>query len=375
MSHRSAIVDGELIHDGQPTGLSIVGWEEVWRIGPDGAAHRVWERIMPRIDDSALECSIFLYPSETDAEKGESVGGSGFLVGLKYEHSEATHLYAVTNSHVAKECPVIRLNSKKGEPRIIPRAPSAWVHHSDGDDLAISSIELDKDKYKFKYLLASPSFLMTEDRMKRSDIGAGDETFMVGRYVGRDERKGNVPVVRFGHLAAAGTETINQGKERDYFLQESFLVETHSIGGLSGSPVFVWVPFERVHRGPRDGERAMQWRKEVRSLSLKPREWLLGIDWGHLDEVIYGDDGEQRHILFPGMAGIVPAWKLSQMLAAPEIVEMRQKKERNDKTTSKLDMRQRRSQKSHAGADIPVPAKADFERDLSKAIRKTPSEN
>jgi hypothetical protein len=75
------------------------------------------------------------------------------------------------------------------------------------------------------------------------------------------------------------------------------------------------------------------------------------------------------------MAGIVPAWKLSQMLAAPEIVEMRQKKERNDKTTSKLDMRQRRSQKSHAGADIPVPAKADFERDLSKAIRKTPSEN
>ena len=62
---------------------------------------------MPRIEDRLLKAIVYLYESEEAADSGEP-GGSGFLVGEPCAIPEAVFLFAVTNAHVAKPCPVIR---------------------------------------------------------------------------------------------------------------------------------------------------------------------------------------------------------------------------------------------------------------------------
>ncbi len=357
------------IQDGQPTGLFAGGFYEIWRIDRDGDAYRVWERIMPRIDDSVLYCAAYLYHSGQDAIEGAHSGGSGFLVGVPVGYDvgdwksrpRGRHIYAVTNSHVIKDrASVIRLNAKKGETKVIDLPPESWIHHPKGDDIAVTPIELDRELYKFKYLAVGEDMFVTPERLKDRAIGPGDETFTVGRFVARDERQSNAPIVRFGHIAGLGTEMIDQGKERDYFKQESFLVESHSISGFSGSPVFIWVPFERTVNF-RDEKKQSEFRRQARSYQYAPREYFLGVDWGHLEDWSP-----------PGMAGVVPAWKLLEVLSIPEVVEMRQQKEQSESKImrAKLDVRERPMQKSRAGESVPVPTKSQFLSDLNKATRR-----
>jgi hypothetical protein len=332
---------GKAVQDGQPTGLCAGGFREIWRIDGDGDAYRIWEKVMPRIDDSVLDCAVYLYASERDAVEGAGFGGSGFLVGVQVgwdrdgwtvsNSARTHHIYAVTTSHVVEDGnSVVRLNTREGATKVIDLPPESWIHHPSGDDIAIAPIEPDREMHKFKYLGVGLGMFVTKERLKDCAIGPGDETFAVGRFVARDERQSNAPIVRFGHVSGLGTEFIDQGEHRSNFKQESFLVESHSISGFSGSPVFVWIPLERTVKF-RDPEMKSKFRREVRSYQHAPREYFLGVDWGHLEDTSP-----------PGMAGIVPAWKLTEVLSTPEVVEMRQRKEQSESkvTRAKLDVRQ-----------------------------------
>lgn len=322
---------------------------------------------MPRIDDSVLDCAVYLYESDHDATAGAHYGGSGFLVGVQVgwdrdgwtpDRSMRTHhVYAVTNSHVIEAgYSVVRLNTKQGATKVIDLSPKSWIHHPKGDDLAIAPIEPDRELHQFKYIGVGLDMFVTPERLKQSAIGPGDETFTVGRFIARDESQRNSPIVRFGHISGSGTEFIERIDGRR---QESFLVESHSISGFSGAPVFVWVPLERVMH-LRDPEAQKRFRKSVRSVSASPHEYFLGVDWGHLEDTHPS-----------GMARVVPAWKLTEVLTADEVVAMRQQKEQGESKTvrAKLDVRQP-TQKSHAGKEIPVPTKSHFLNDLSKATRR-----
>ena len=68
------------------------------------------------------------------------------------------------------------------------------------------------------------------------------------------------------------------------------------------------------------------------------RVWLLGIDWGHLpiwDDVFDGNRKIGRMRVSTGMAGVVPAWKLSDLLHKEEAVTMAR-----DKTEKELAKRE-----------------------------------
>ncbi len=77
-------------------------------------------------------------------------------------------------------------------------------------------------------------------------------------------------------------------------------------------------PLERTVK-IKDPKRASEFRKGVRSYQHRPREYFLGVDWGHLDE----KDP-------PGMAGVVPAWKLLELLSTREVIQMRLEIERSE---------------------------------------------
>jgi len=66
-------------------------------------------------DPRFLQCIVYLYPNEVDAKSGKRIGGTGFLIGIPYNHKDYVpqgcpyfadpdeslyHWYAVTNAHV-----------------------------------------------------------------------------------------------------------------------------------------------------------------------------------------------------------------------------------------------------------------------------------
>lgn len=360
-----------------PTGLRVCGWQQLRH--PDGFEY--WEKIMPRIDDRVLDVAVYLFEDEKAARRGVNIGGSGALVGVPYygektfvleidEHSVARpgphHLYAVTNRHVIdKGCPVVRLNTNDGLTCAIPLKAKDWISHPDGHDLAIAPLGPRSEYYQYKFLGAHPPFFLTPEGRDNMRVGAGDEAFMVGRFMGRENELRNTPVVRFGHLAAAQTELVDQtasgAGSQDHHLQESFLVEVHSISGFSGSPVFVLVPAYRAYSDSEFKKHAQGLRPGAR---LAPVEIFLGIDWGHVDET-----------QFPGMAGVVPAWKLLELLHNEKVIQMRQEQEKKTGPKfSRLDVHGP-TQRTRQEAEIPIPSRKDFLRDLNKATRRRPSQS
>jgi hypothetical protein len=108
-------------------------------------------------------------------------------------------------------------------------------------------------------------------------------------------------------------------KHESGHMQESFAVEMRSLGGYSGSPVFLYMMplLSRVHHYP---------------TSMGP--WLMGVDWGHIisTEPVrnkYGDPSpDGQHVRSnSGMIGVVPAWKLQELLFREDFVTRRKNRE------------------------------------------------
>jgi hypothetical protein len=270
---------------------------------------------------------VYLYPSAAAAQTGEGAGGSGFLVSIDSAHAGYHHIYAVTNSHVIREAssPVIRLNTRNGV-RIEALEQDAWIHHPDGDDIAVASVQGSPDDAAKIIGLTVEGFetFVTPEFIAKYNVGPGDDVFMVGRFVNHEGRQKNAPSIRFGTIAQMDEEPIRHDRGH---LQESFLVEVHSLPGYSGAPVFIRIPPLSV--AAREG---------VAHFGVMTMTRLLGVDWCHLrqdwpvldrsDRRVVDDDDVPLgyHVRAnTGMAGVVPAWKLQELLFVDELVAMRQR--------------------------------------------------
>lgn len=288
---------------------------------------------MPRIKDAILDCVIYLYPTESDARNGERAGGSGFLVGIPSKVYERTwYVYAVTNSHVIREgegnSPVIRLNTKDGQMDVLNLESANWFHHPDGDDIAVCPIGLQTEHFKFR--LITPDLFITPEIIREHDIGAGDDVFLVGRFVNHEGKQRNIPSIRFGNIAMMNWESIRHPSRG--IMMESFLIEVRSIAGYSGSPVFLYIP--PLTKRPN--------KKGLEARGYGP--WLLGIDWGHIPvkEMVKEktEEGEPEREVSEGwwvrynagMAGVVPVWKLAELL---ELKPLKTGREENEEKLAK----------------------------------------
>ena len=224
------------------------------------------------------------------------------------------YTYAITNSHIALNFPVIRVNVRTGGIEVIELNADNWTLHPESDDLAAYGIDLD-DHHDYVFIPNDDLFL-TRDIIDKYNIGPGDDTFMIGRFVNHEGRQKNLPSIRFGNIAQMPYESIRLSSGIE---QEAFLVETRSLGGYSGAPVFVQIPplSDRQNSNRRD------------FAPLGP--WLLGIDCGHLPLVEYVEDKEShRHpdgwrvIANSGMMIVIPSWRLQILLESEEFIVQRQ---------------------------------------------------
>ncbi|MEA2363917.1 MAG: hypothetical protein QOD71_3062 [Thermoleophilaceae bacterium] len=320
---------------------------------------------MPAIPGQFLDCAIYLYPSVDAAEAGEAIGGSGFLVSVPMEGEPPNSdgqfvgtLYAVTNRHVADQARAVRLNNRDGAFEVVPVDGETWVPHPDGDDVAVAHLGLSPDRHRF--LAVSSDSLVAPTQEGYFYFARGTDTFMVGRFVTHEGKQRNTPTVRFGNVSMLPEEPLWHKKYKLW--QDSFLVEVRSLPGYSGSPVFGYVPIPPSGKKLEPGDDP-----ELAGMAVR----LIGVDWCHLRDWadVYQADEEtktgDRVALNSGMAGVIPAWKLTELLEDDELAR--------DRKQGEDDWR-----KQHGNTPAPqldeATGRSEFERfeDLTRKLVNTP---
>ena len=140
---------------------------------------------------------------------------------------------------------------------------------------------------------------------------------------------------------------------KDFGEMDAYLAESRSIGGLSGSPVFVratiHMPTETT-----EGEPAV--------ISGLGSTHFLGLMHGHWELPLDISTAEQAEAVNMGISIIIPAKKILEVLYHPELVKMRK------------EAIEKKKAKNYPVADSaarPTPfTKVDFEAALKKASRK-----
>lgn len=288
-----------------------------------------------RIPDVVKEAVVFF--SRRRGKDGRSIEepiGSGFIAGV--DDGETIFPYLVTADHVARKLEefgfraVVRMNGKDGrayERDISWLAPSQdaksnWHRHPDRTvDLAVALFGGFKDHLAF---VPERQFLKPS-ALHAHGIGIGDETITVGlfHFVRGDES--NSPIARAGNVAMLPSERI----KTTYGESEAYLIEARSIGGLSGSPVFVRETKELPHELAIIGKRGDN--DEVTVPYLVGGDFfLLGVIHGHWD--IGLDAGINYVAPLPtsdggvnvGIATVTPASKISDILFNGELTAQRE---------------------------------------------------
>ena len=291
------------------------------------------------IADELRRCVVFFgYEDATPGRGGINCIGTGFL--LNYEGLG----YLVTTQHLSHELGddpfLLRINKQDGSSENEHVDGAQWIKHPDPTvDLAASPLLLDpKDGYDAIYLGAE-SLCLTKDQLKTENIGIGDFTYTIGLFRLMSGEKRNLPVCHSGAISLIpGDEKIPTLDWRDItgsktILTEGYLIETQSLAGLSGSPVFtrsdlLFDPMGLTALGmdligpplrPLESKKVLWPRVQLRLLGLWQGSWTLPPD-----QVKAGQVGSAPGAKVPlGMGVVVPCYKILELLDQPEVKEIR----------------------------------------------------
>jgi hypothetical protein len=193
------------------------------------------------IAERARKCVVFIGSKDPRTEVFMPLG-TGFLAvketgGIKFQH-------VVTARHVldmiAGDDVFIRVNENQGGSELTFNKKKHWYMHPTTEpyiDAAVCPmmfaqhhfdivhIDLDFDPY-------------SASKFVREPLEVGDDVFVTGLFTSHQGEAHNIPIVRFGNIAATMDEPILT----EYGHMHGILVEVKSLGGLSGSPVFVRRP-------------------------------------------------------------------------------------------------------------------------------------
>jgi hypothetical protein len=164
---------------------------------------------MPHLGEykSILDSVFFLYETAKDAERGEKLGATGFLVTFPSVRFPGAfwHYYAVTNWHAACRdgCSIIRFNTTDGRTDIIQLSPKDWHFIPGKYDIAAAPLTEPnrQNRHQTKYL--HHDYFLLDSEEQQMDVGVGDDVFMIGRFVDYDGVQTNQPTVRFGNISIA----------------------------------------------------------------------------------------------------------------------------------------------------------------------------
>lgn len=249
--------------------------------------------------------------------------GTAFAIASKVNGQ--TFQTLVTCRHVIEtirgDSVYIRVNLTRGGVRILESPKEHWLPHPDPNiDLAACPAVLRPQEYQVLHMELESDFFLSEASIQKEDIGVGDEISIVGLYTSHTGENRNLPIVRAGTIASMPREKISTADSGQQF--HAYLVETRSIGGLSGSPVFVQLPMLRTVAG--------------KVILPTQSSYFMGVLIGHHSTLNHVDDlgvayskpikKRPRTVKVTqntGIGVVIPAVQVNILVNQPRIVEAR----------------------------------------------------
>ena len=305
-----------------------------------------------RIPHETLDAVCFLGVNLTS---GEHAGkfyafGTGFFVGV--EHSGFPFTYLVTARHVLDEAKrsnfdnsLARVNTVDGGAQLIDLGPnSRWaMFTNEAIDVAVLPLP-NLDTNVFGHRLISSTTFADSAAINSCGIGAGDDLFTVGLFVLRSGKQRNIPIVRTGVIAAMPYQ--NEPFTRKGGTYHAYLAEMRSIGGLSGSPVFVYLDSTRIVKAPfPEGSEIA-----IFCLGLIRGHWDLKrelSDSVEIEDVQMGySKGEDLNV---GIALVTPIHYVAGIINSKELKDMR------DKIVQQYEEKNEPTEDASSGSTLPTP--------------------
>jgi len=263
-----------------------------------------------RVPENLLKCVCFCAYETKSGDK--HLNGTAFLAAT--QDDGMLRPYVITARHVIKAaekkgidgCVYLRMNSTEdsGDEDTCWRETvvNEWTFHVD-DRIDVAVYALPDLLPMFDNMFVPLANCATEDVIREKNIGIGDQLFFPGLFVRHPGARRNEPIVRFGRIAGMPSTRMitSEGKATVY------LAESRSIGGLSGSPVFVYIPTDRddpkVPIGP--GTPIPLGGGETR---------LLGMIHGHCGDAVKLDSRISDERVNMGIAVIVPISSILEVI-------------------------------------------------------------
>jgi len=203
-----------------------------------------------RVPDEILEPGVFLYFQESgDMSERRRAIGTAFFISIRSKTANLLYPYLVTAKHCVVE-PMergdlfVRLNTTDGASAFV-QVKDGWLFPDDpSSDIAVLPFGIPSElQNRFEFRTVAEAMLATEAKLKEHEVGIGDEIVISGLFTRLAAKPRNIPIVRFGNISALPTQLSDSKTGLNY---HAFLAEVRSIGGLSGSPVFVVIGPGRV---------------------------------------------------------------------------------------------------------------------------------
>src|SRR5258708_16347354 len=223
------------------------------------------------------------------------------------------------------------MNLRGGGAMFVASHATHWRFHPTEPDLvdvAVAAFNLTPDAHLH---CVETTIFLTDTHIKEGKIGPGDEVVIVGLFTKLEGQSKNIPLVRVGNLAMLPDKgELLPVKIGDSFRNlEIYLIEARSIGGLSGSPVFVRETLEfsanvkDAHGTPVN--RLFHVPGAFYLLGLACRHWE--IDKQNRNQVIFPSTNPRTNpdAVNLGIAIIVPAKKIHEVIDHPDFVDQRQR--------------------------------------------------
>jgi hypothetical protein len=297
--------------------------------------------------------------------KGIVKVGTAFFI--LFEEDRADNAYLVTAKHLidntieysSDQIVYIELNYRDGTRRTVMTPPSEWCAHPNNNDIDVALIpwKMAKD-LDHSCIPIEPH---PEAKGKRYEVGIGTDIFIPGLFLRHSGKKKNIPILRTGTIAALPDEPVQLYSD-GRTVPQAYLVEAHSTGGLSGSPVLA-CPME-IEFKPSD-----EHRKEPRLRTAHIWIGMVSAHWQFDEDPKEGKDTESS--INSGIAVVTPKESVLEVLQHPRLVEMREqeKRRRANAAAPTLDDAQKQIRKNR---DIAIPpiGRKDFFTDLTKVTQR-----
>jgi hypothetical protein len=231
-------------------------------------------------------------------------------------------LYLATAKHVVDDLkgrPVVALvNSHEGGVAVLEVAEKYWHFHPTDPTVDVAVLPAINHPHLNFISIPTDLFLLAETRHDHN-IGIGDDTFTVGLFTYHAGTQRNMRIVRHGNIAMLPDEPI----QVDNGFAEVYLVEARSIGGLSGSPVFVRKSISLRVTTEKENETKLQGLGRLFFLGMMRGHW--DIRESDMNKPSFIQDRQRGVNLGIGM--VTPASKILEVINHPDLVSLRERRE------------------------------------------------